>query len=142
MEEVLGGLAGVHLIEPLEYAPFANLMNKSFLVLTDSGGLQEEAPALGKPVLVLRENTERPEAVEAGTVKLVGSDRDKIYQAAKRLLSDGEEYKKMAHAVNPYGDGQACRRIIKALYYYWGWRQERPEPFSPSIPKPAVNPLS
>ncbi|MCR4440670.1 MAG: UDP-N-acetylglucosamine 2-epimerase (non-hydrolyzing) [Peptococcaceae bacterium] len=128
-EEVLEGQERVLLIEPLDYEPFANLMNKSYLVLTDSGGLQEEAPALGKPVLVLRENTERPEAVCAGTVELVGTKRDRIYQAAKRLLVDEEAYRRMAGAVNPYGDGKASQRIVQALYYYWGWSGERPGRF-------------
>lgn len=135
VEEVLGGpeLRGrVFLIEPLDYEPFANLMNKSWLVLTDSGGLQEEAPSLGKPVLVLRENTERPEAVAAGTVRLVGTSREKIYQTTRKLLLDSREYDRMAHAVNPYGDGRACERIREALYYYWGWKKERPCSFQPS----------
>ncbi len=104
-----------HLIEPLDYEPFANLMNASYLVLTDSGGMQEEAPSLGKPVLVLRDTTERPEALQAGTVKLVGTNRKKIYDEAKKLLSDAGEYEKMARAINPYGDGKAARRIVKVL---------------------------
>lgn len=126
VNDVLGGLERVILVEPLDYEPFANLMNKSYLVLTDSGGLQEEAPALGKPVLVLRENTERPEAVDAGTVELVGTERDKIYSRTKLLLTDNVAYQQMAHAVNPYGDGEASRRIIEALHHYWGWTQDRP----------------
>jgi UDP-N-acetylglucosamine 2-epimerase (non-hydrolysing) len=129
VEEVLGGLERVVLIEPLDYEPFANLMNKSYLVLTDSGGLQEEAPSLGKPVLVLRENTERPEAVEAGTVKLVGTSREKIYTVTRDLLTSKEEYDRMAHAVNPYGDGLASQRIVKALHHFWGYSKERPQPF-------------
>lgn len=133
VQEILGGLERVVLIEPLDYEPFANLMNKSYLVLTDSGGLQEEAPALGKPVLVLRENTERPEAVQAGTVELVGTQKDKIYFATKKLLSDEQHYLKMAKAVNPYGDGQASRRIINTLYYHWGWDTKRPEAFRQRI---------
>jgi len=128
-KKTLGDLERVKLIEPLDYEPFANLLNKAYLVLTDSGGLQEEAPALGKPVLVLRENTERPEAVTAGTVKLVGTNRDKIYQDAKQLLTDEKAYNNMAHAVNPYGDGQSSRRIQEALHYFWGWQKERPEFF-------------
>lgn len=130
VREVLGDLDRVILVEPLDYEPFANLMQRSYLVLTDSGGLQEEAPALGKPVLVLRDNTERPEAVLAGTVKLVGTERDNIYQAAKLLLTDKEAYGRMAQAVNPYGDGQASQRIIDALFYYWGWRKDKPQPFT------------
>ncbi len=113
--EMLGNRERIHLIEPLDYQPFANLMNKSYLILTDSGGLQEEAPSLGKPVLVLRDTTERPEAVSAGTVKLVGTVRDKIYKEAKLLLTDEVEYQKMARAVNPYGDGQAAVRIVDII---------------------------
>ncbi|ADI02703.1 UDP-N-acetylglucosamine 2-epimerase [Syntrophothermus lipocalidus DSM 12680] len=115
VEEVLEGRERVYLIEPLDYEPFAHLMAASHLVMTDSGGLQEEAPSLGKPVLVLRDTTERPEAVEAGTVKLVGTDRRRIYEEAKRLLTDEEAYQKMARAVNPYGDGQAAPRIAKVV---------------------------
>lgn len=113
--EMLGGKARIHLLEPLDYEPFANLMNHSYLVLTDSGGLQEEAPSLGKPVLVLRDTTERPEAIEAGTVKLVGTAEEHVYKAAHLLLSDKEEYDKMARAVNPYGDGRAAVRIVKVI---------------------------
>lgn len=130
VEEVLGGQERVVLIEPLDYGPFANLLNKSYLVLTDSGGLQEEAPSLGKPVLVLRENTERPEAVEAGTVKLVGTSRERIYTVTRELLTSKEAYERMAQAVNPYGDGLASRRILEALRHYWGLSPQRPEPFS------------
>jgi len=116
--KVLGNAGRIHLIEPLQYQPFVNLMAKSYLIITDSGGMQEEAPSLGKPVLVVRRETERPEAIEAGTVKLAGVSRDTIYQMAKELLSDEEKYKKMAHAVNPYGDGHACERIIEVLVEY------------------------
>lgn len=105
----------IHLIEPLDYEPFANLMNLSYLILTDSGGLQEEAPALGKPVLVLRDTTERPEAVKAGTVKIVGTTRERIYKEAANLLSNELEYHKMARAVNPYGDGKASIRIVNVI---------------------------
>lgn len=105
----------LHLIEPLEYTAFVRLMNNSTLILTDSGGIQEEAPALGKPVLVMRDTTERPEAVEAGTVKLVGTDRDRIVDEVSRLLDDEREYSRMSHAVNPYGDGRACERILSVL---------------------------
>lgn len=129
-QEVLGDIDRVKLIEPLDYLPFGNLMDRSYLILTDSGGLQEEAPSLGKPVLVLRENTERPEAIEAGTVDLVGLEREKIYQATKRLLTDTAAYNRMARAVNPYGDGKASRRIIEALHHYWGWRETPPIPFN------------
>ena len=113
--ELLGGRANVHLIEPLAYVPFVDLLRRSCLIITDSGGIQEEAPSLGKPVLVLREKTERPEAVEAGTVKLVGTDEDRIVEEAERLLDDGDEYRRMTRVHNPYGDGQACRRIGEVL---------------------------
>ena len=111
----LGGIPNIHMIEPLTYQPMVNLMKKSFFVLTDSGGLQEEAPALGKPVLVVRRETERPEAVEAGTARLAGVDRDTVYRMAKELLTDKNAYDAMAKAVNPYGDGQACHRIVSAI---------------------------
>lgn len=114
-EEVLKGRDRIHLIEPLDYEPFANLMNASYLVLTDSGGMQEEAPSLGKPVLVLRDTTERPEALQAGTVKLVGTNRDMIYKEARLLLTDSKEYEKMARAINPYGDGKAAERIVNII---------------------------
>ena len=114
-EEMLGGRERFHLIEPLDYEPFANLMNRCYMVMTDSGGLQEEAPSLGKPVLVLRDTTERPEAVQAGTVKLVGTNQQKIYEAAKLLLTDKNEYEKMARAINPYGDGYASKRIVNVV---------------------------
>lgn len=116
--KVLGNAGRIHLIEPLQYQPFSKLMAKSYLIITDSGGIQEEAPSLGKPVLVVRKETERPEAVEAGTVKLAGVSRDTIYQMTKELLTDEEAYGKMAHAVNPYGDGHACERIIGILLEY------------------------
>ena len=130
VNEELGGLPAVHLIEPLDYEPFANLMHRSYLILTDSGGVQEEAPALGKPVLVLRDTTERPEAVEAGTVKLIGTDRDRVYAEAKSLLTDEAEYRRMAESVNPYGDGQAARRIIQAILYHYGLAAEKPDRFN------------
>jgi UDP-N-acetylglucosamine 2-epimerase len=116
--KVLGKTARLHLIEPLPYQPHVNLMAKSYLIITDSGGMQEEAPALGKPVLVVRRETERPEAVKAGTVKLAGVSRDAIYRMAKELLTDSEAYGRMARAVNPYGDGHACERIMKRLLEY------------------------
>ena len=125
--QILGGLERVHIIEPLDYEPFANAMSKVDLILTDSGGLQEEAPALGKPVLVLRDTTEHPEAVTAGTVELVGTDEELIYQTALKLLTDADAYGKMANAVNPYGDGKACGRITAAIEYYFGIRDQRPE---------------
>ena len=115
VQEELGGLDRVHLIEPMDYEPFANLMGKVDIVLTDSGGIQEEAPALGKPVLVLRDTTERPEAVDAGTVKLIGTEYVDVLRETNLLLDDAEHYKKMAEATNPYGDGKACERIIRAI---------------------------
>ena len=113
--ELLGGKERIHLINPLEYSQFCSLMKKSYIILTDSGGVQEEAPSLGKPVLVLRDTTERPEAVEYGTVKLIGTNKQKIVSAVQYLLDNQEEYKKMSEAVNPYGDGLASRRIVDVL---------------------------
>lgn len=129
VNEELGGLAKVHLIDPLDYKPFANLMHRAHLILTDSGGVQEEAPALGKPVLVLRDTTERPEAVDAGTVKLIGTDRERVYEEAKKLLTDKAEYSRMAESVNPYGDGKAAARIIQAILYHYGLADGRPDVF-------------
>ena len=124
--EALEELERVHLFEPLDYAPFANLMERMDLILTDSGGMQEEAPALGKPVLVLRDTTERPEAVEAGTVRLVGCDTDLIVETVTELFTNDAAYAEMKHAVNPYGDGKACARIIDAIRYHFGLVPERP----------------
>lgn len=115
VHEALSGRANVHLIAPLDYLPFQRLMQRAHLVLTDSGGVQEEAPALGKPVLVMRDVTERPEAVDAGTVQLVGTGRAAIVAAVSRLLDDPEAYARFANRVNPYGDGAACRRIVDTL---------------------------
>jgi len=112
---LLGNIENVHLIEPLDYLPFVYLMNRAHLILTDSGGIQEEAPSLGKPVLVMRDTTERPEAVEAGTVRMVGTDVAKITHALTTLLTDEEAYARMSRAHNPYGDGQASRRIVDAI---------------------------
>ena len=112
---LLGGLKNIHLIVPQEYLSFIHLMSKSYLVLTDSGGIQEEAPGLGKPVLVMRDSTERPEAVEAGTVKLVGTDKEVIIKEIIRLIEDPDYYNNMAHAHNPYGDGYASKRIVNHL---------------------------
>ena len=117
--ERLGGKDRVHLLPPLDTKETHNLMNKSFMVMTDSGGLQEEAPHLGKPVLVLRDVTERPEAVEAGTVKLVGTDVDIIVNEASKILNDENEYAKMSRAINPYGDGKAAERIVDAVLKYF-----------------------
>ena len=113
--EVFQGLDRVKLIEPLEVFDFHNFQNKSYLILTDSGGVQEEAPSLGKPVLVLRDTTERPEGITAGTLKLIGTDEETIYNETKKLLTNKDEYSKMAHASNPYGDGNASKRIVDAI---------------------------
>jgi UDP-N-acetylglucosamine 2-epimerase (non-hydrolysing) len=113
--EILAGAERVHLIEPMDYRPFVQLMNKSYLIMTDSGGVQEEAPSLGKPVLVLRTTTERPEAIEAGTGRLVGTDRTIILEEANRLITDAAAYKEMSTRVNPYGDGKAAARIVDVL---------------------------
>ena len=115
VKRILKGLDNVKLIEPQSYLPFVGLMNDAYLILTDSGGVQEEAPSLGKPVLVMRDTTERPEAVTAGTVKLVGTNAEDIYREAKKLLSDEVAYKQMAAATNPYGDGKAVERILEIL---------------------------
>lgn len=124
VNRVLAGTERIHLIEPLDYQPFANLMARVTLILTDSGGIQEEAPALGKPVLVLRNTTERPEAVEAGTVRLVGTAPAKILLTAQQLLQDQVAYQKMANAVNPYGDGRASQRIVNRLLTEYGRGKE------------------
>ena len=129
VREELGGLSKVHLIDPLDYEPFANLMHRSYLILTDSGGVQEEAPALGKPVLVLRDTTERPEAVTAGTVKLIGTDCERVYAEARQLLTDKKEYSRMAESCNPYGDGKASGRIIQAILYHYGRAAAHPDEF-------------
>jgi len=125
----LGGIDNILLIDPLDAMDMHKLMDRSYMVMTDSGGLQEEAPALGKPVLVLRLETERPEAIEAGTVKLAGIDRENIFRLASELLTDEAAYAAMAHAVNPYGDGNACPRIADALLYGFGLRESAPEDF-------------
>lgn len=117
VHRILGGRDGIHLIEPLDYLPFVYLMMKSHLILTDSGGIQEEAPSLGKPVLVMREVTERPEAVEEGTVRLVGTDVEAILVETARLLDDPASHERMARAHNPYGDGHAAARIVRALLH-------------------------
>jgi UDP-N-acetylglucosamine 2-epimerase (non-hydrolysing) len=112
---ILEGLSNVHLVEPLDYEPFVYLLKHSYVVLTDSGGIQEEAPSLGKPVLVMRDVTERPEALDAGTVELVGANKKRIIAGVSRLLEDEAHYSKMSHAHNPYGDGKACDRILAVL---------------------------
>ena len=119
--EVFGDADRVKLIEPLEVFDFHNFQNKSYIILTDSGGIQEEAPSLGKPVLVLRDTTERPEGIKAGTLKLVGTDEDVIYEETKKLLLDKKEYEKMSKASNPYGDGHASERIVDAIIEYFNW---------------------
>lgn len=129
VREILGLLPRVHLINPLQVLDMHNLLSRSYFVLTDSGGLQEEAPSLGKPVLVLRNETERPEAVEAGTVKVIGTDMNNIVQQTINLLNDETEYRRMAHSVNPYGDGQASQRIVKAIRHWFKLTDEKPEPF-------------
>ena len=125
----LDGLGNVHLVDPLTADEMHNLMARCYLVMTDSGGLQEEAPALGKPVLVLRKETERPEAVAAGTVKLAGVEYDSIVGMAGELLDSPAAYEAMAHAVNPYGDGRACRRIADGILYHFGRTDRPPEAF-------------
>lgn len=115
VRRILGDAKNVHLIEPLDYLPFVYLMKRSYIILTDSGGIQEEAPSLGKPVLVMRDTTERPEAVAAGTVRIVGTNRENIVKETRRLLSDDDHYRAMAFAHNPYGDGHACDRILEVF---------------------------
>lgn len=125
----LDGMDNVHLIAPLQADEMHNLMARSYMIMTDSGGLQEEAPALGKPVLVLRRETERPEAVAAGTVKIAGTDENTIFDLASELIENEHVYQRMANAVNPYGDGQACRRIVEAILYHFGLKTCPPDPF-------------
>ncbi|MBC9784524.1 UDP-N-acetylglucosamine 2-epimerase (non-hydrolyzing) [Heliobacterium chlorum] len=131
VSEVLGEHPRVHLVEPMDYEPFVNLMARATLVLTDSGGMQEEAPSLGKPVLVLRDTTERPEAVVAGTVKLVGTDAETIIRETLTLLEDRSAYDAMANAVNPYGDGKASERTVQAILHHFGRSEAKPEEFNP-----------
>jgi UDP-N-acetylglucosamine 2-epimerase len=115
VKRILAGQPRVHLLEPLRYEQFAHLMARAYLILTDSGGIQEEAPVLGKPTLVMRETTERPEAIEAGTARLVGTDRQRIVAEAERLLRDKEAYRSMAQAGSPFGDGHAAERIVQII---------------------------
>ncbi len=129
VESVLGHLPRVHLTDPLDYEPFVNLMARSTLILTDSGGIQEEAPSLGKPVLVLRDTTERPEAIEAGTVRLIGTAEETVYAETKALLSNPAQYRAMSEATNPYGDGKASRRIVQTILWRQGMNATPPEPF-------------
>ena len=129
VHEILGGNARIHLTDPLDLKDMHNLMCRSFFVMTDSGGLQEEVPSMGKPVLVLRNVTERPEGVEAGTLKLAGTDEEVIYSMAKELLDNKEAYEKMAQAKNPFGDGQASRRIVESILYHFGKKTDRPDEY-------------
>ena len=128
-QKYLGGKERIHLIEPLDVEEMHNLLARCFMVMTDSGGLQEEAPALGKPVLVMRRETERPEAIAAGTAKLAGVTYEGVLAEANRLLDDPAAYQAMAKAVNPYGDGHACRRIAQAIRWHFGLTDERPADF-------------
>ena len=128
-QEILGTQLRVHLIPPVDYLDLVNLLQRAHLVVTDSGGIQEEAPALGKPVLVLRKVTERPEAVAAGTAKVIGVEEEGVFQAIQHLLTDQRAYSRMANAVNPYGDGKATLRILDAIRYHFGMWDERPAEF-------------
>ena len=126
------------MVEPLGYGPFARLLRRSTLVLTDSGGVQEEAPSLGKPVLVMRDTTERPEAVSAGTARLIGTDPARVYAETNRLLTSGHAYRGMANAVNPYGDGRAAGRTVAAIEHLLGLAA-RPDPYQPGTPPEPVD---
>lgn len=128
-DEVLGNDPRIHLIEPLDVIDFHNFASRAYLILTDSGGVQEEAPSLGVPVLVLRDTTERPEGIEAGTLKLAGNEEQPIYDMATELLTDREAYEKMAKASNPYGDGRASERICEAIRFYFNRTENRPEQY-------------
>lgn len=127
--EILGENERIHLIEPLEVIDFHNFLSRAHIILTDSGGIQEEAPSLGVPVLVLRDTTERPEGIEAGTLKLAGTDQSTIYQLTNELLTDSKEYERMSKASNPYGDGYASERIVEMILYHFGKRVDLPIPF-------------
>lgn len=127
--EVLGNDPRIHLIEPLDVFDFHNFAARAHLILTDSGGIQEEAPSLGVPVLVLRDTTERPEGIQAGTLKLAGTKEETIFSLAHELLTDEDKYRRMAKAANPYGDGRASERIVEAILYEFGLRANKPEPF-------------
>ena len=128
-KEILGNTERIHLISPLDVVDFHNLAARSYFIMTDSGGVQEEAPSLGKPVLVLRDTTERPEGVEAGTLKLVGTESEKIKEEMEELLDNDAEYQRMAQAKNPYGDGKASERILDAIAYYFGVTDKKPIEF-------------
>lgn len=129
--EILGGHDRIKLIDPLDVFELHNLYPHTHMILTDSGGLQEEAPSFGVPVLVLRETTERPEGIDAGTLELVGTDEQKVYDRARALLTDQALYDRMSQSANPYGDGKASERIVNAILYHFGHTKERPEPFQP-----------
>ena len=131
VNQYLGNHPRIHLLDPLDMKDMHNLLQRSYLVLTDSGGLQEEVPSMGKPVLVLRNVTERPEGVKAGTLKLVGIEEEAIYKMTKKLLDEEEAYQEMAQAVNPFGDGKASRRIVDAILHAFGRVKEKPEDFHP-----------
>ena len=132
--EILGGHERIRLIDPLDVFEFHNFYPHAYMILTDSGGLQEEAPSFGVPVLVLRDTTERPEGIEAGVLELVGTNEEQVYAAARKLLTDRAAYERMAGAVNPYGDGRASERIAQAILHHFGRRDSRPEPFVPERP--------
>ena len=129
VREILGDADNVIITEPMDYEPFVHLMKASYFILSDSGGVQEEAPSLGRPVLVLREKTERPEAISAGTVKLIGITEERVFEEAEKLLSDRAEYERMSRAVNPYGDGHASERVTQAILNYFGFTDQKPEEF-------------
>ncbi|GAA0366561.1 non-hydrolyzing UDP-N-acetylglucosamine 2-epimerase [Bacillus horti] len=128
-QELLGDHPRIHLISPLDAIDFHNFASRAYMILTDSGGVQEEAPSLGVPVLVLRDTTERPEGIAAGTLKLAGTEEENVYLLAQELLTNEAEYQSMAQASNPYGDGEASRRIVEAILYHFKYRSERPEEF-------------
>ncbi len=134
---VLKNVPNVVLMEPLDYMDFVHVMARAYLLISDSGGVQEEGPSLGIPVLVLRDKTERPEAVRSGTVKLVGVDQEKIYTNARRLLDDQAAYERMATAVNPYGDGRASERTVRAIQHYFGLRRDAGKEFTPKVTRKA-----
>ncbi|AIG28707.1 non-hydrolyzing UDP-N-acetylglucosamine 2-epimerase [Brevibacillus laterosporus] len=134
-QEFLGNHDRIHLIDPLDAFDFHNFARHAHLILTDSGGVQEEAPSLGVPVLVLRDTTERPEGIAAGTLKLAGTDEQQVYEMANELLTNSVAYEQMAQAANPYGDGKASERIVKAILYHFGYISDRPVPFQPSQEK-------
>jgi UDP-N-acetylglucosamine 2-epimerase (non-hydrolysing) len=132
--EILGGHERIRLIDPLDVFEIHNFYPHTYMIMTDSGGLQEEAPSFGVPVLVLRDTTERPEGIEAGVLELVGTGEEQVYASARRLLTDRAAYERMAGRTNPYGDGRASERIVQAILHHFGRRDGRPEPFVPERP--------